>query len=136
MTQRLTFAPPAREERKTPRGAIARLRWKDSSLRCLQALIGLDEVMPVNRLAAGEVGVHVWLANTADAGRKGPKMPKNKETRIGGLGRRSGSRGNAGGGNPHFSLFKLGQRITVAPAASATAQAVTKVFAGAVQLVT
>ena len=57
---------------------------------------------------------------------------KNKETRIGGWGGDPGL-GECGWGDPHFSHFYGGQRVTVA---SATAQAVTKVFAGAVQLVT
>jgi hypothetical protein len=60
-------------------------------------------------------------------------MAKKIETRIGGFERRSGSRG-CGWGDPHSHTLR-GQRITVA-ATSATAQAVTKVFAGAMQLVT
>jgi len=59
---------------------------------------------------------------------------KKKETRIGG--RDPGLRGMRVGGTRMSHELLLGQRITVAPAASATAQAVTKVFAGAVQLVT
>ena len=58
---------------------------------------------------------------------------ENKETRIGGAIRVSGE---CGWGDPHFSHFYGGQRITVALVAPATAQAVTKVFAEVVQLVT
>jgi len=56
------------------------------------------------------------------------------ETRIGGGAaiRVSGMRV----GGPACLTLLQGQRITVVPAASAIAQAVTKVFAGAVQLVT
>ena len=57
---------------------------------------------------------------------------KNKETRIGGWGGDPGLGGMRVGGPARLTLLR-GQRITVA---SASAQAVTKVFAGAVQLVT
>ena len=73
-------------------------------------------------IAADAVGGKEWVG------------PKNKETRIAG-GRRSGSRRMRVGGT-RTSHTLTGQRITVAPATSATAQADTKVFAGAVQLVT
>jgi len=67
------------------------------------------------------------------------------ETRIGG-GAAIRVSGGCGWGDPHANSYEVqtltrskllrGQRITVTLAASATAQAVTKVFAGAVQLVT
>ncbi len=103
-------------------------------MRCLQALIGLDEVVPVKRLAAGEAGVMSgWPANAADTGRR--KGPKIKRPGSGG-GAAIRVSGECGWGDPHFSRFNGGQRMTVGPAAPVTAQAVTKVFAGVVKLVT
>jgi hypothetical protein len=70
-------------------------------LRCLQALIALDEVVPVKQLAAGEAAVM--------SGQQTPRMRaeervKNKETRIGG-GAAIRVSGECGWGDPHFSHF-------------------------------
>lgn len=107
------------------------LEW-DALLRRLQALTR-TQFLPVERFVKGEASSSAGLALAAEAGwEEKSRTGQNKETRIVG-GRRSGSRGNAGGGPALLTLYG-GQRIAVAP--SATAQAATKVFAGAVQLVT
>ena len=64
---------------------------------------------------AGEADLHVGLALAQLAG-EGKKvgLAKKSKNRDPDQGERSGSRGNAGGGDPHFSTLLRGQRITVA----------------------
>src|SRR5882724_4308324 len=71
---------------------------RDSSFRCLQALIGLDEVAPGLRQAK-------QVSSSKRRGCGAEERAKNKETRIGGWGRRSGSRGMRMGGPALLTLY-------------------------------
>jgi hypothetical protein len=102
------------------RGPSRRRSWRGQSGRCLSGLSTCSDACCSDRRKYGRRYRIGW--------------PKIK--RPGSWGAAIRVSGECGWGETRTSHTLRGQRITVAPAASATAQAATRVFAGAVQLVT